>query len=335
MGAASKLSRRLRDEAEAVCRAYLPNGKRSGRYWIVGNVSGERGRSLFVKLWGERAGRWTDAATGEHGDLLDLIRINKNLDSCGQAMAEAREFLRDPARIRTVPSGAAAARDTRAAARKLYAISHPVPATLAELYLRRRRITARLDWASLRFHPACYYREYDGAPLEQWPALIAAVTDLSGRLTGLQRIYLARDGGGKAPFAEPRRAMGRLLGNAVRFGQPSGVMAAGEGIETVLSLLSLFPALPMAGGLSAAHLAAVLFPLGLRRLYLLRDNDAAGDFVEARLGDRCRASEIDCRVLKPAAGDLNADLRLYPFETVKARMLAQMAAEDRLRFGPQ
>ena len=89
----------------------------------------------------------------------------------------------------------------------------------------------------------------------------------------------------------------------------------------------------MAAGLSAAHLAAILFPPDLRRLYLLRDNDAAGDFVEALLGDRCRASEIDCRVLKPAAEDLNADLRLYPFETVKARMLAQMAAEDRLCFG--
>ena len=34
--------------------------------------------------------------------------------------------------------------------------------------------------------------------------------------------------------------MGLLLGNAVRFGKPSAVMAAGEGIETVLSLLSLF-----------------------------------------------------------------------------------------------
>ena len=60
MGSASELSRRLADEAEAVCHAYLPNGKRSGRYWIVGNVSGDRGRSLFVKLWGGRAGNWTE-----------------------------------------------------------------------------------------------------------------------------------------------------------------------------------------------------------------------------------------------------------------------------------
>ena len=166
----------------------------------------------------------------------------------------------------------------------------------------------------MRFHPACYYRADDSAPLERWPALLGAVTDLRGAITGLQRTWLACDGGGKAPVADPRRAMGHLLGHAVRFGEPSGVMAAGEGIETVLSLLSLFPSLPMAAALSAAHLAAVLFPPALRRLYVLRDNDAAGDFAEERLANRCREAGIDCRVLKPAAKDLNLDLRLEPPE---------------------
>ena len=52
MGMASELARRLAGEAEAVCRAYLPNGRRSGRYWIVGDVQGTPGRSLFVRLWG-------------------------------------------------------------------------------------------------------------------------------------------------------------------------------------------------------------------------------------------------------------------------------------------
>ena len=183
---------------------------------------------------------------------------------------------------------------------KLHALSRPVPGTLAETYLRGRGITARLSWPCLRFHPACYYRPDDGAPRQAWPALLGVVTDVAGTLTGLQRTYLARDGSGKAPLADPRRAMGLLLGNAVRFGKPSVVMAAGEGIETVLSLLSLFPALPMAAGLSAAHLAALLLPPGLRRLYVLRDNDTAGEIAEARLHQRCREAGIDCRVLKPA-----------------------------------
>jgi hypothetical protein len=39
-----------------------------------------------------------------------------------------------------------------------------------------------------------------------------------------------------APIDTPRRAMGDLLGNAVRFGLANDVLASDEGIETALSL---------------------------------------------------------------------------------------------------
>src|SRR3546814_9289431 len=66
--------------------------------------------------------------------------------------------------------------------------------------------------------------------------MIAAVTDLGGAVTGVHRTWLALDGRDKAPVAYPRRAMGHLLGNGVRFGCAGPVMVAGEGIETMLSL---------------------------------------------------------------------------------------------------
>jgi hypothetical protein len=336
MSYATELSRRLAAQAEAVCRTYLPAGRRNGRYWIAGDVHGTRGRSLFVKLFGDGAGHWTDAATAEHGDLLDLIRLNRGFSDFRQTLEEARFFLRESMPVRS-PSKTVLPepqRDTLAAAEKLQRFSRPVPGTLAESYLRGRAITARLYGPSLRYHPACYYRPGDGSPRQSWPALLGIVTDLDGHLTGVQRTWLARDGSGKAPLPDPRRAMGHLLGNAVRFGKPNGIMAAGEGIETVLSLLSLFPALPMAAGLSSAHLAAIQFPPGLRRLYVLRDNDAAGDVAEKRLTERCREAGIECRVLKPAAKDLNADLRAAPAHAVKARMIAQFAPDDRSRFRP-
>ena len=47
---ASELARGLAREAEAVCRHYLSNGKREGRYWLVGDVHNTPGRSLFVRL---------------------------------------------------------------------------------------------------------------------------------------------------------------------------------------------------------------------------------------------------------------------------------------------
>jgi hypothetical protein len=75
---AADLAHRLARDAEAVCRHYLSNGRREGRYWLVGDVRNTPGRSLFVRLHGPEsgkgaAGKFTDAATGEHGDLLDII----------------------------------------------------------------------------------------------------------------------------------------------------------------------------------------------------------------------------------------------------------------------
>ena len=146
------------------------------------------------------------------------------------------------------------------------------------------------------------------------------------------RTWLSRDGGGKAPVLNPRRAMGRLLGNAVRFGTPQDVLAAGEGIETVLSLRSLFPMMPMIAGLSSAHLSAIRFPCGLRRLYVLRDNDAAGRCAQDRLATRCAEVGIECRVLEPRGKDLNVDLCADEAHAVKARLIVQLAPEDRSRF---
>ena len=62
---ASELARRLAQDAEAVCRQYLSNGRREGRYWLVGDVHNTPGRSLFVRLSGAEfgkgaAGKWTE-----------------------------------------------------------------------------------------------------------------------------------------------------------------------------------------------------------------------------------------------------------------------------------
>ena len=60
---ASVLAHRLAHEAEAVCRHYLSNGRREGRYWLVGDARNTPGRSMFVRLKESPkgpAGKWTD-----------------------------------------------------------------------------------------------------------------------------------------------------------------------------------------------------------------------------------------------------------------------------------
>jgi hypothetical protein len=337
---AAELARRLARDAEAVCRHYLSNGRRRGRYWLVGDVANTPGRSLFVRLSGPEsgkgaAGKWTDAATGEHGDLLDLIALSMRLDRLRDVLDEARAFLRRP---RPEPRPDPCTRQPPAptgspeSARRLFAMAQPICGTIAETYLRQRGITALHDTAALRFHPRCYYRPDVDAPTEVWPALIAAATDLRGNITGVHRTWLDPTGNDKAPVDTPRRAMGHLLGYGVRFGRVSDVMAAGEGIETVLSLRNALPGLPVVAALSANHLAALLFPGTLRRLYVARDDDSAGDFAMATLIERAEVIGFEALRLSPALGDFNEDLHCLGVDDLRAALRVQLAPEDVPRF---
>ena len=186
--------------------------------------------------------------------------------------------------------------------------------------------------AALRFHPRCYYRPDIDEATEIWPALIAAVADLAGNITGAHRTWLDPTGEDKAPVDTPRRALGHLLGNGVRFAVATDVMAAGEGIETMLSLRSALPGLPMVAALSANHLAALLFRVTLRRLYVVRDNDPAGDFAVATLTGRAQAAGIEALTLSPTLGDFNEDLRRLGIDHLRAALRAQLAPDDVPRF---
>jgi Toprim domain len=355
ISAAADLARRLARDAEAVCRHYLFKGRRSGCYWIIGDVQNTPGHSLYVRLQGPdygpgAAGKWTDAATGEHGDLLDLIARNRNHNRLVETMDEARLFLALPRPVIPSPAhpnhslprtGSGAPPTTHGsseAARRLFHAGRPVPGTPAEVYLRARGITAPLDWPALRFHPSVYYRADEDAELEFWPAMLAAVTAPDGTISGVQRTWLDRQRPAKALLPDPRRALGCLLGNGVRFGNVRDILAAGEGIETMLALKSVLPDLPMIAGLSANHLAALDLPSSLRRLYVARDNDVAGRGAVNRLC--ARHQHIDVRQLVPVHSDFNLDLCRLGDGTMLARLADQLVPDDRARLltgrrGPQ
>ena len=161
--------------------------------------------------------------------------------------------------------------------------------------------------------------------------------DLDGRITGIHRTWLDPDGFdrirlGKAPIDTPRRVMGDLLGNAVRFGVVHDVLAAGEGIETLLSLRDVLPTLPMAAALFSNHLSAMLLPSSLRRLYIARDADAAGDTVQAALTQRAADAGIEAIALSPRLGNFSEDLNVFGLEAFHAALRIQLVPEDGARF---
>jgi hypothetical protein len=341
---ATEIARRLADNAEAVCRRYLSKGRREGRYWLVGDAHNTPGRSLYVRLAASPdgrgvAGKWTDAENGEHGDLLDIIAKSCGHSSLRETLGEARHFLSLPTPAlhdsASCPRPVKAPTGTPEAARRLWSASKAATGSVVQRYLAGRAIT-RLDGCEvLRFHPRCFYRaSQDDVPdvRSAWPAMIAAVTDLTGAVTGVQRSWLDGSTAEKAPIAYPRRAMGQLLGSGVRFGQAGSIMVAGEGIETVLSLRQVMPDMPMIAGLSATHLAATTFPANLRRLYVARDDDPAGTTALDVLRERADPLGIEIVPLEPRLDDFNDDLRAFGITRLAAAVRVQLVPEDAQRF---
>ena len=310
----------LAERAEAACARYLPNGRKQGRYWTAGDVYGGTGRSLFVRLGPPGVpGRWTDAADGTHGDLLDLIRLSTGAASLREALAEARRFLAQP----ISPAGSNdESYDRTQAARNLWQRCRPIEATHAERYLHARAIrTCRFP--ALRFHPSLAYR-HDTGRWRRLPALVAAVTDNDGDLVGVHRTWLDPSHPVKARVERPRKALGHVHGRAVRFPHPSqtacSTLLVGEGIETVLSLVAALPDAVAAAALSAGSLGAFVPPPGVSRLLIAQDRDAEGQRAALRLQLRCTRLGIGSAVIVPERNDFNDDLRELGTEHLAQRL---------------
>ena len=320
---ATDIATALSYRAEELCRRYLPNGRRQGNYWTVGNLDGDKGRSLYVCLAPPgRPGKWTDASTGEHGDLLDIIQHHTPGRAFPAALAAARAFLGHPPQSpeHTSPQPSATPNTTAPAppknhtparinaARDLWAKCEPIPGTHADAYLRARAITTT-DFNSLRFHNQLLY--FDGAA-QHLPALVAAVTDPAGVLQGVQRTWLDTTQPAKAHLAQPRKALGRIYGFAVRFQTlpttDNTRLLVGEGIETVLSLLTAIPRIPAAATLSAGSLTAFALPPNLTHLVIAADNDRAGLNAARQLHDRSTRLGIHTTIITPTNADFNDEL---------------------------
>ena len=305
---AAAVAAALAERAEEVCRRYLPYGRRRGRYWVAGDLDGGRGRSLYVRLAPPGApGKFTDAATGEHGDLLDIVRRRICAPTLRAALDEARAFLARPA---APAAGSGDAYDATDAARRLWRRCRAIDGTHAEAYLRARGL-ARCRFPALRFHPGLFYRDDGG--VRRLPALVAAVTGSDEAVCGVLRTWLHPTEPAKAQVSRPRKALGRVHGCAVRFGDPAdgASLLVGEGIETVLSLVTASPEITAAAALSAGSLGAFAPSAGIMRLVIARDNDPEGERAAERLARRCARAGVAATVIVPRGSDFNEDLLAF------------------------
>ena len=331
----------LASQAEQVCQRYLPHGRRQGRYWCAGDVHGATGRSLFVRLAPPgMPGKWADPAEGIGGDLLDLIRIATGARSLREALTEAHRFLAQPlppAKPHSEPY------DRVAAARTLWDRCRPISGSHAEAYLKARGID-HCRFPALRFHHALPFR-HDAGRWSRFPAMVAAVTADDEDLTGVHRTWLDAVHPRQAPVSRPRKALGKIHGCAVRFGDPAAAatLLVGEGIETVLSLVTVLPhamvphaVVPRAvalhavaaAALSAGSLGAFVPPKHVTRLIIAQDRDEPGERASRRLQLRCTRLGIASSVLLPAGNDFNDDIVALGPEHLATRLAPMGLARE-------
>lgn len=332
------LSADLADRAESFCRQYFPEGRKQGNYWQIGDTSGAKGQSLAIRLQaqgGRKAGSWTDYATGQYGDLIDLLHEQLGSVTLKETLREARSFLGEapcpaaPRETQRAERPDAASSKRTAQARKLFAAGKPVLGTLAATYLQGRGIT-RLGPA-LRYHPRVFLWQGEDDPdtPQRAPALLAKITDNRGQVTGCARTYLDPSTGGLAAIESPKRILGHLHGHAIRFwpGSPRSDLIVGEGLENTLSVGTALPEFDLASCLTATHLGLLIPPPGIKRIWIARDNDEAGGNASMRLRNKLESLGITCGELVPAMGDFNDDLRAFGRDALRRSLLTAMKAQ--------
>ena len=97
-------------------------------------------------------------------------------------------------------------------------------------------------------------------------------------------------------------------------------LLVGEGIETVLSLVTAMPDTVAAAALSAGSLGAFAPPPGVTRLVVARDNDPDGERAAERLARRCARAGVAAHVLVPEGDDFNDDLLALGSAALAARL---------------
>lgn len=232
---------RLLAQIDQVVHHYAPPAAGAytdkGLYFTLNPGRADRSVGSFcVHLSGPKAGRWNDYATGQKGDLIDLIGLSLGL-SLADAFREARAFLglehETPEIRRQRDHAAAAARERRKEAEQkaawearrkakqalaLWLSAEPkIAGTPVEHYLRARAIDLRQlgrQPMALRYHRSCTFHhqavdQQTGEVHElrlALPAMVAAIDNGRGETVAVHRTYLAigADGRwGKACIPDP------------------------------------------------------------------------------------------------------------------------------------
>jgi DNA primase len=232
---------------------------------------------------------------GAHGDAIGFLRAKAGLSFMdalrsleGGTYPEVTPEQR--AKLRKEEAVATAARI--AEARSVWESGVPAAGTLAEIYCRSRGITMDLP-GSVRFAMTPRFKDPEtGEVGRDYPAMVCALVGLDGQVIGVQRIFLAPDGKGKARMSKPKLSLGIIVGSSFRAGAAeTGLeeIVICEGPEDGLSLAQGLPGRNVWVACGTALMPRVELPASVVQVTLAGDNNTAG----RKAVDESRAAYLD------------------------------------------
>jgi hypothetical protein len=245
----SVLKEFLQRDVAVLVAELVPGARRSGTVWSAKNPRrADRSAGSFT-VWvgggGHVAGAWKDWASGDAGDVVDLVAYCRGWTR-GEVLAwgEDRYGIRSMSaeerrrlQARQVERKVAEQRDDQArelkrreAAIRLFDRAVPrLTGTLVEVYAEARgtplRAMPTLEHQWFRFHPSLEW--WEGAerdpetgektrPGPRFPALLSAMVDRVGTMRAVHCTFLSPDGRGKAPVDRPKLMFPRTEGLVIR-----------------------------------------------------------------------------------------------------------------------
>jgi putative DNA primase/helicase len=220
---------------------------------------------------------------------------------------------------------------------KLWSEAKPIAGTPAETYLVENRGIKLTPWPdSLRYHDGVVHPTLK----QKFEALIAEVIGSSE--PSYQFTFLAACGRGKARVGrrDQRRTLGSNLGGVVVLAevQPGATIVCGEGLETVLAVMSAVN-LPGVAVLGVSGLANVEFSVDVAEVLLLAENDenAASRKAIDKVCPALIEKGIKVRVAEPPAGfgDFNDVIKGDGVDRASGLTIVQMAISAALEWKPR
>jgi hypothetical protein len=304
----------LEDTLETWVPRVLPGAKLNGGNFRAGNLQGQPGNSLVIRLTGSDRGLWIDHATGEKGDVFTLIQSALNTDFLG-ALEIARDMAHIPMR-KVTPAMLKMSDENkeRYTREQMGQIIRELWPTIRESpvahYLHARGLSCIYGstiypYADLKYHPQLLHF----LTKTKWPSMVALVRDVEGTIIGLHRTYINPTTFNKADVEPNKMMLGKCRGGAVRLAPPTSLLGVSEGIETGLAAMQLTN-VPVWAALSTTGMRNIVIPPRINDVVIFADAGRPGEEAAQDLARRLVSENRRARIVRPKYGDdFNDDLR--------------------------